>query len=1350
LTLPQREVWLGQVLHGDVPLYNIGGYETLAGEIDPRVFEQAVNLLVRKHDCLRTLLVEGDGQAGFPRQVLADEMRVEVPVHDLSGEADPRRAAIDWLNERIEAPFALYGEKLFDYALLKLASDSFYWLHRYHHIIVDGWATALLSRSLGAIYTALVNGEKVDLAAPSYAEFVRDDQAYLGSERYQRDRAYWLDKYPHPPEPLFRPRGRDRSGTQPAPSESRTLRLPRAVYDRLIALARENQSSVYHVLLALLYAYLVRTSGRDQVVMGLPVLNRPNAVLKKTAGLCVGVSAIAFRFAADASFRELVAGIERTLKRDYRHQRFPISELNREVGLRQAGRHQLFDLRVSYERHDGDVMFGPATRTEVILLLNRHEPTPLTLFVREFQNDQDVRLEFAYNSAFFDAAEIQALIDRFSRGLQFVLDAENPTVRTIPVLTPAEGERLERWTLTPVDRSQNETVVGMFERQAAAAPQRVAVELDGQSLTYRELDERAGRLAHHLVERHGVGPETLVGMCVERSLDMVVGLLGILKAGAAYVPLDPEYPAARLSFMLEDCRTRVVLTHSRSRARLPECRAATVVLDEERAWSHAASGSPARALSLDHLAYVIYTSGSTGKPKGVMVEHRSLANLVDWHRAAFGFGEGQRSSSVASVAFDAATWEVWPPLCAGATLVLAPPHLGRDPAALLAWWQAQELDVSFLPTPIADMAFARTLSHPRLGTLLIGGDRLRQRPARPPASRLVNNYGPTEATVVATSGPIDGAGGVLHIGRPIANTRVYILDAHAAPVPIGATGEIYISGVAVARGYLNRPDLDAERFLPDPFADTPGARMYRTGDLARHLADGNIEFLGRNDAQVKIRGVRIELGEIEARLREHPGVRDAVVLAREEGTGTTRLVAYVTPAAVSREEALSTTREQVAEWATLYDREYGKEREAPEASGPESGFDIVGWNSSYTRAPISAEEMREWLDGAVARIRGLRPTCVLEVGAGTGMVLCKVAPDCEHYVGTDLSHRAIAQLGAQVAASADLREKVRLIQAEAADFERIPTLDYDLVILNSVVQYFPSIHYLEEVIAQSIRAVGSRGRIFIGDVRHHGLLEAFHLSVQLHQAPADLSLAQLASRVSQKVRAEPELLVDPAWFGSLMRRFPQITRVDVLPKEASSQNELSAYRYDVVLAVCSDPPAAFDVHWIDCAEDEDWTRVSERVERVSDAVVGLRNLANPRVHRAAVALELLKNAACGPERGCARSAPGRRTTNGGYVRRSLGFLPRARLQRGLQLAPERRPRTLSRPDRQRRCRVRVRGRDARGRRGARTRGGESCERPAVRQAHGAVAGAIGFFMKPSILLALVRTSFASSFALSSL
>jgi amino acid adenylation domain-containing protein len=483
-------------------------------------------------------------------------------------------------------------------------------------------------------------------------------------------------------------------------------------------------------------------------------------------------------------------------------------------------------------------------------------------------------------------------------------------------LTEAERQQMELWNATGLAFSSDLSIHQLIAEQSATSPEAVAVVVNGQLLTYKALNTRANQLAHYL-QAQGVGPGVLVSICVERSLDLVVGLLGILKAGGAYVPLDPAYPAERLAFMVEDARTPVLLTHQRLLDRLPTALVRVVCLDRDaELLAQCDTAEPTANVSVDDLVYVIYTSGSTGKPKGVQITHRSLLNLIYWHRYAFEITAADRATQVTSPAFDATGWEIWPYLSVGASIYLPDEDTRATPHMLRDWLVQNRITISFLPTALAESAVALDWpEHASLRYLLTGADTLYNYPPSTLPFRFVNNYGPTEGTVVATSGVIAAkthADAPPAIGRPIANTQTYILDENLQQVPIGKPGELYIAGANLAKGYLNRPELTAERFIAHPFNNEAGARLYKTGDLARYLPDGQIAFMGRSDQQIKIRGYRIELGEIEAVISQHAEVLQAAVTASESASGEKRLVAYIVPRPEA-EITLSSLREPLTE-----------------------------------------------------------------------------------------------------------------------------------------------------------------------------------------------------------------------------------------------------------------------------------------------------------------------------------------------------------------------------------------------------------------------------------------------------
>jgi amino acid adenylation domain-containing protein len=614
-------------------------------------------------------------------------------------------------------------------------------------------------------------------------------------------------------------------------------------------------------------------------------------------GFFVNTLPLRIRVYDDPSAGEHLQRVKEMTLAAYSHQDIPFEQIVEEIlPPRSLSHSPIYQVSLTWGNTPQSELSLPGltlTRMEV-----PHDTSQLDLSLILREEGGRIVGNVNYAGSLFDRATVERWMRHFTMVLVGILqDAERP-VTDIPLLSEQERRHLmQQSNATEAPYRKNTLIHELFEEQVDRNPTAFAVTFEGRRLTYGELNRQANQLAHYLREQ-GVQPDTLVAICIDRGVEMVVGLLGILKAGAAYVPLDPSYPEERLAYILEDTGAPILLTSESIGQTLPVTSAYVIAIDSQ--WAEIAKRNDANihraatGVMPEHLAYVIYTSGSTGRPKGVMVEHRNLANLVHWHCTAFDVRAGQRSTSVAGFGFDAAVWEMWTPLCAGAELVLPSPGLTADVENLLDWWKRQQIDVSFLPTPMAEFAFNRGIDNSHLRILLVGGDQLLHRPDRSKRYQLINNYGLTETTVVATSGCIEASEKTAHIGRPISNTQIYILDANHQPMPVGVVGELYVGGASVARGYLNRPELTAERFVRDPFSSDPQARMYKTGDLGRWRADGNIEFVGRNDQQVKIRGYRVELGEIESQLSSHEQVKEAVVVVREEAPGEKHLVAYMT------------------------------------------------------------------------------------------------------------------------------------------------------------------------------------------------------------------------------------------------------------------------------------------------------------------------------------------------------------------------------------------------------------------------------------------------------------------------
>ncbi len=681
-------------------------------------------------------------------------------------------------------------------------------------------------------------------------------------------------------------------------------------------------------------------------------------------------------------------------------------------------------------------------------------------------------------------------------------------------------------------------------------PDALAVIDEHRSLTFAELDRRANGIADALRER-SIGPEGLVGVALERSVELMVALLGIWKAGAAYLPLDPDYPPERLSYMIGDSEVPVVLTHPPALGSLPEGNAE--VLDVSSV--EGTSTTDARPTRADQLAYVIYTSGSTGRPKGAMIEHGAIANRIRWQQRTLPIGPGDMVLQKTPTSFDVSVWELFWSLSTGASLFLAAPGGHRDNGYLARVIAERGVTVChFVPSMLAAFLDAPgvercdgVLRHVVSSGEALPANLVRRFAERLPNVTLHNLYGPTEAAVDVTHWPVDPAADTIPIGRAIDGVELHVVDPETGePVRDGTEGELWIGGVQVGRGYLKRPELTAERFLPNPFGE---GRVYRTGDRVSRSPSGDLLFHGRFDHQVKLRGFRIELGEIEARLREHPAVRDAVLVVRDDGPSP-QLVAYATPRSEPEPPASS-----VEVWAEVFDAAYATPR-------GDEGFDIASWKSSYTGEPIPEAEMRRWLDGTLARLRALGPTRVLELGCGTGMLLHGLAESVERYVGLDLSERAIRDLRAQ--ANRRGWDHVELKAAPAHAIADYADDEFDLVLVNSVLMYFPGPRYLRSLVEHGRRVTADGGHLFFGDVRSLPELAAFHESVQRHRADQGTSEALLRTRTLGAMAAEEELVVDPRFFASAGEGFGG---VEVLWRRGRDANEMTRFRYDAVLHV---------------------------------------------------------------------------------------------------------------------------------------------------------------------------------------
>jgi amino acid adenylation domain-containing protein len=903
LSYAQRRLWFLEQVDPGNAVYNVPAAVRLSGQLDLEALERTLTEIVCRHESLRTTFKLVGGE---PVQCIDAPNPVSISVTDLShlSELEAEREVIRLAKAEASRGFTLEQSPPWRVRLLRQSGERHVLLIVMHHIISDGWSTGVLSREVAALYgqycgRAEATLPEVEIQYRDYAVWQRE---WLSGEELERQLSYWRDRMAGAPEAIEFPMDHARPAIQTHRGAVQQFTVDGELSASLRRLARKEGATLFMVLLAAFEALLFRYTGQKDLVVGTPVAGRTRAEMEGLIGFFVNTLALRTELTGCESFGALVNKVRQVCLGAYAHQDLPFERLVEELQPdRDNTRTPLFQVMFTMREDTPAELHLPGLSVSTVALETGTAKFDLTLTMLENGAELGGKLEF--NTDLFDHSAIAQLIRHFTMLLKSVVDNAEESITTLPFMDEAERQQLvAEWNDTTTIYPRNRCIHELFALAAQRWPDQVALICDTQRLTYRELNQRANQLAHYLRKR-GVEPETLVGICVERSIEMIVGLLAILKAGGAYVPLDVSYPKARLSFMLEDGRIPFLLT-GQLNGSLPAHSAAVIDMyaDCERI-AQESTDDPISDACADNLAYVIYTSGSTGRPKGTSVTHRNVVRLVK-NTNYLDFNEAHVFLQLAPVSFDASTLELWGPLLNGGRLVVYPATRSLTLEELGRIIQAQSITTLWLTAGLFHrMVDANLEALKPLRELLAGGEALsvphvRQALQRLEGCRVINGYGPTENTTFTCCYPMtstEQVGNSVSIGKPIANTRVYVLDAEIQLVPVGVTGELYIGGDGLARGYLNRPALTAERFVPDPFSEAPGGRLFRSGDLVRYLSSGELEFLGRMDQQVKIRGFRIELGEVEAALQEYPAVQQAVVTLQEDA-GNKLLVAYVVTA----------------------------------------------------------------------------------------------------------------------------------------------------------------------------------------------------------------------------------------------------------------------------------------------------------------------------------------------------------------------------------------------------------------------------------------------------------------------
>ncbi|CAD0226446.1 AerB protein [Planktothrix agardhii] len=896
LSFAQQRMWFLYQMDSQNPAYNECPAIRLTGNLNIDILEQSLNAIIQRHEILRTTFPMLEGK---PIQKIAPSLKVNLLIVELKDL--PIEKVKEIVAQELQKPFDLTQSPLLRFTLFDLGYEDYILVPVIHHIIIDGWSKGILFKELSSFYQALLSNSAASLPELTiqYADFAVWQRQWLQGEVLANQLNYWKKQLAAAPPLLELPTDKPRPPIPSFRGSSICFKIDSDVTEKLKSLSQKSGVTLFMTLLATLNTLLFRYSNQKDILVGTPTANRNRQEIEPLIGFFVNTLVMRNSLEGNLSFSELLQQVRNGVLEAYANQDVPFEQVVDGLQIeRSLSYNPLFQVMFALQNTPLTALDLPGLRVKSMAVENVRVKFDLTLILEEIETEPGTYLEgyWEYNGDLYTAERITRLMGHFQTLLKGIVTNPQQKVGELPLLTDPEKQQiLVEWNQTQVPYRDHQCIHQLFEEQVAKNPDAVAVIYEQESLTYQQLNQKANQLAHYL-QSLGIKTEELVGVCVERSPLIIIGILGILKAGAAYLPLDPSYPPNRLIYMVEDSGVSVVLTQEKLANTLQLENLQKVYLDQD--WpiiSQQSSDPPVSETQAKNLAYVIYTSGSTGKPKGVLLAHKGVCNLATQQRKIFNIKAQSRVLQFASFSFDASVWEIFMALGSGATLVMGDSDSLLPGENLLNLLKKQKITVATLP-PSA-LAVMPTDELPDLQSLIVAGESSSADLLKKWCQNrhVFNAYGPTESTVCTTIALIKDPQQKPPIGKPLGNFQVYILDPCLNPVPIGINGELYIGGEGLAKGYLGQPELTNSKFISNPFNDDPASRLYKTGDIVRYLADGNIDFMGRIDHQIKIRGFRIELGEIETVLSQHPQVQEGIVIAREDELGVKRLSAYVIP-----------------------------------------------------------------------------------------------------------------------------------------------------------------------------------------------------------------------------------------------------------------------------------------------------------------------------------------------------------------------------------------------------------------------------------------------------------------------
>ena len=1203
----QQQLWFLHEMDPNSAAYNIPFAFRLRGNLNIPVLERSINEIIRRHETFRTTFALDNGSL---TQFISSRLFLPLTLIDISSHPEKEKEASRLIYKHTISSYDLFKGPLLKTSLVVISENESILLLNFHHIILDHTSVLAFTNELTAIYNSLLENKNHSLPQPSiqFADWVVWQNEEKQLEAVNSKLNYWTENLEGQLPFLDLPTDKQRPSRQTYSGAERKVNLSKELSDKIREFSRKEKKSLFVLLLAAYKILFYRYTNKTDITVGCPFANRNQPGLEEVMGCCMNTLPLRTTFSPEDSFLDVLNKVRDVTLGAQANQEVSFEQIVEQVHpLRDGSFNPLF--QVSFMFQDPPMkLYLKGIECESLEVHSQTSKFDCTLWM--WDDPEGIKGLFEFSTDLFEDGTIDRMFINFSALLEDIVKSPEKKVSDFDILSKNEKNTLVNlWNNTRVDYPKDKCIHQLFETAAENYPRNTAVEFEDKKISYKELDKKANQLARYLISI-GVGKESFVGIFLERSIDVVVALLGTLKSGGTYIPLDPAFPRDRLSYMLEDAGIQTLVTQQKYSGWFNGFTGNEVLLDTNyKIIDKQKKSNLNETISSDSLAYVIYTSGSTGRPKGVQIQHRSLVNFLISMQREPGLNESDSLLSVTTLSFDIAGLEIFLPLITGAKLVLVSKETTLDGKALLSEIESGNITIMQATPTTFRLMLAAGWNKKLPLKILCGGEPLPADLAKELlnyGSELWNMYGPTETTVWSTIKKISSANSIT-IGKPIANTSIYILDSKNKLVPIGVTGELCIGGDGLARGYHNRTDLTDKAFIPHPFENSDEAKIYKTGDLARYKLDGEIECLGRVDHQVKVRGFRIELGEIETVLTEHELVKQVLVVAQTDQADNSRLVAYLTVDHSRLPDLENFTKEYLEEWQLIWNDAYKKPKKVTDPT-----FDISGWKSSYNGQPIPDDQMREWVDHTVKSILSFKPDNILEIGCGTGLLLFRLAPACNHFTGIDFSEIV---LNATKNVVEDKKiSNVELYCRKADDLDDLKSEFYDIIIINSVIQYFPGAEYFLMVIKKASKLLKPGGKIFIGDVRNRNLLDVFAYTVEIARANETIKISELLQSVNNRILEEEELVFDPQFFHLLKNTVPGLTNVEVHLKRGKFLNELTKYRYDVVLHFGNDNLINIQ-DWVDAHEKNlSLEEIRSLLENFDQPVIAVKNIPNSRIY----------------------------------------------------------------------------------------------------------------------------------------